>query len=65
MPTIQVTIPQNDLNQNQKSQLIEQLTESMNEFYITEKDEHVKEFVNVRIHETAKSGYAIGGKIIG
>lgn len=65
MPTIHVTIPKDDLNQNQKSQLIKQLTESISEFYITEKDEQVKEFVNIRIHETAESGYAVGGDIIG
>lgn len=65
MPTIQVTIPQDDLNQNQKSQLVKRLTESVSEFYITEKDEQVKEFVNIRIHETAENGYAIGGDIIG
>ncbi len=65
MPTIHVTIPKDDLNQNQKSQLIKQLTESISEFYITEKDEQVKEFVNIRIHETAENGYAVGGDIIG
>lgn len=65
MPTIQVTVPQDDLNQDQKSQLIEQLTESISEFYITEKEEQVKEFVNIRIHETAENGYAVGGDIIG
>lgn len=65
MPTIQVTIPKDDLNQNQKSQLIKRLTESVSEFYITKKDEHVKEFVNIRIHETAENGYAVGGNIIG
>lgn len=65
MPTLQVTVPQNDLNQYQKSQLIEQLTESISEFYLTEKDEQVKEFVNIRIHETTENGYAVGGNIIG
>lgn len=40
MPTIQVTIPRDDLDQNQKSQLVEQLTESISEFYITDKNEH-------------------------
>lgn len=65
MPTLQITIPQDDLDPNQKSQLIEQLTDSINEFYITEKNEQVKEFVNIRIHETAENGYAVGGDIIG
>ncbi|SHF07779.1 4-oxalocrotonate tautomerase family enzyme [Fodinibius roseus] len=65
MPTIQVTIPRDDLDQNQKSQLVQQLTESISEFYITEKNEQVKEFVNIRIHETSENGYAVGGDIIG
>lgn len=65
MPTIQVTIPQDDLNQDQKSQLIEQLTDSISKFYITEKNEEVQELVNIRIHETAENGYAVGGDIIG
>jgi 4-oxalocrotonate tautomerase family enzyme len=65
MPTLQVTIPKNDLNQEQKSQLIAKLTKSISEFYISEKDENVKKFVNVRIHETVKNGYGVGGNIIG
>ncbi|NGP87784.1 hypothetical protein [Fodinibius halophilus] len=65
MPTLQLTVPKNDLTDNEKSQLINRLTETVGNFYEKEKDEQIQEFINVQIRETTKNGYAIGGDIIG
>lgn len=65
MPTIRLTIPPNDLTDQQKQAFIERTTDTVSEFYREEKNEDIREFVNVRITETAETGYAVGGEIIG
>lgn len=65
MPTIRLTVPPDDLSDQQKEAFIEHITDSVSQFYLEEKDEDVREFVNVRITETAKTEYAIGGEVIG
>lgn len=65
MPTLRLTVPPNDLDDEQKAAFIERVTDTVSQFYLDEKDEDVREFVNVRIAETAESGYAVGGEIIG
>jgi phenylpyruvate tautomerase PptA (4-oxalocrotonate tautomerase family) len=65
MPTIRLTVPSDDLSDQQKEAFIEHMTDSVSQFYLEEKDEDVREFVNIRITETAETGYAIGGEIIG
>ncbi|MDR8393765.1 hypothetical protein NC796_21605 [Aliifodinibius sp. S!AR15-10] len=65
MPTVQLTVPKNDLNRSEKTKFIEHLTDSVAQFYDEEKDEQIKEFVNVQIRETTEGGYAVGGEIIG
>jgi 4-oxalocrotonate tautomerase family enzyme len=65
MPTIRLTVPPNDLDDEQKAAFIERVTDTISQFYLDEKDEDIREFVNVRITETAETGYAVGGEIIG
>ncbi|MFB6230561.1 MAG: 4-oxalocrotonate tautomerase family protein [Salinibacter sp.] len=65
MPTIRLTVPPGDLSDQQKEAFIERMTDTVSQFYREEKDEDVREFVNVRIAETAETGYAIGGEVIG
>ena len=65
MPTIQLTVPQDDLDAEEKSALVDHMTRSVSQFYADLRDEDVREFVNVRIVETAENGYAVGGEIIG
>ena len=65
MPTLRLTVPPNDLDDEQKAAFIERVTDTVSQFYLDEKDEDVREFVNVRIAETAETGYAVGGEIIG
>jgi 4-oxalocrotonate tautomerase family enzyme len=65
MPTLRLTVPPNDLDDEQKAAFIERVTDTVSQFYLDEKDEDIREFVNVRITETAETGYAVGGEIIG
>jgi 4-oxalocrotonate tautomerase family enzyme len=65
MPTLRLTVPPNDLDDEQKAAFIERVTDTVSQFYLEEKDEDIREFVNVRITETAETGYAVGGEIIG
>jgi 4-oxalocrotonate tautomerase family enzyme len=65
MPTIRLTVPPDDLSTEQKEAFIERMTDTVSQFYREEKDEDVRAFVNVRITETAESGYAVGGDVIG
>jgi 4-oxalocrotonate tautomerase family enzyme len=65
MPSIRLTVPAGDLTDEQKSALVEQITDTVGDFYLEVKDEEVHQFVNVRIVETAENGYAVGGEIIG
>ena len=65
MPTIRLTVPPDDLSNEQKKAFIERVTDTVSQFYREEKDEDIREFVNVRITETAETGYAIGGEVIG
>lgn len=65
MPTIRLTVPPDDLDDEQKAAFIEHVTDTVSQFYLDQKDEDIREFVNVRITETAETGYAVGGEIIG
>ena len=65
MPTIRLTVPPEDLTDEQKAAFIERITDTVSQFYLEEKDEDVHEFVNVRVVETAENGYAVGGEVIG
>lgn len=65
MPTIRLTVPPEDLTDEQKAILIERMTDAVDQFYLEEKGEDIREFVNIRIVETAETGYAIGGEVIG
>ncbi|MFB6279370.1 MAG: 4-oxalocrotonate tautomerase family protein [Salinibacter sp.] len=65
MPTIRLTVPPGDLSDQQKEAFIERMTDTVSQFYREEKDEDIREFVNVRITETAETGYAVGGEVIG
>jgi 4-oxalocrotonate tautomerase family enzyme len=65
MPTIRLTVPPDDLSNEQKAAFIERVTDTVSQFYREEKDEEIREFVNVRITETAETGYAVGGEVIG
>jgi phenylpyruvate tautomerase PptA (4-oxalocrotonate tautomerase family) len=65
MPTLQLTVPKDDLDADEKAELIDRLTDTVSEFYQKEQDEDIRDFVNVQITETADTGYAVGGTIIG
>lgn len=65
MPTIRLTVPPEDLTDEQKAIFIERMTDAVDQFYLEEKGEDIREFVNIRIVETAETGYAIGGEVIG
>lgn len=65
MPTIRLTVPQGDLSEAQKIKFVERVTDAVSRFYLEEKEEEVRSFVNVQISETAENGYAVGGEIIG
>jgi phenylpyruvate tautomerase PptA (4-oxalocrotonate tautomerase family) len=65
MPTLQLTVPEGDLDADEKAELIDRLTDTVSEFYQKEQDEDIRDFVNVQITETADTGYAVGGTIIG
>lgn len=65
MPTLQLSVPQGDLSNEQKAAFIERLTDAVSQFYEDEKEEDVRAFVNVQIRETCEQGYAVGGEIIG
>lgn len=65
MPTVQMTVPQGDLTQEQKSEVVERLTETVSQFFQEYKEENVRDYVVVHIRETSPGGYALGGHIIG
>ena len=65
MSTLQLTVPKDDLDADEKAELIDRLTDTVSEFYQKEQDEDIRDFVNVQITETADTGYAVGGTIIG
>lgn len=65
MPTVQMTVPQGDLTQEQKAEVVERLTDTVSRFFRDAKQEDVRDFVVVHIRETAPGGYALGGRIIG
>ena len=65
MPTLQLTVPNDDLDADEKAELIDRLTDTVSEFYRDAHDDDLREFVNVQITETAEEGYAVGGTIIG
>ncbi|MFA9462487.1 tautomerase family protein [Thiohalorhabdus methylotrophus] len=65
MPTVRLTVPQNDLSKADKEEMVERLTQTVSTFFQERKQEDVRNFVMVQISETAESGYALGGEIIG
>ena len=65
MPTLQLTVPEGDLDADEKAELIDRLTDTVSQFYRDAHDEDLRKFVNVQITETAEDGYAVGGTIIG
>ncbi len=65
MPTLQMTVPEGDLSEGEKAEMIERLTTTVSDFFQERKEDNVRDFVMVHIRETAKGGYALGGTIIG
>jgi phenylpyruvate tautomerase PptA (4-oxalocrotonate tautomerase family) len=65
MPTLQLTVPNDDLDADEKAEVIDRLTDTVSQFYRDAHDDDLREFVNVQITETAEEGYAVGGTIIG
>lgn len=65
MPTVQVTLPSGDLSSEQKTEMANRLTDTVSGFFHEQKQEDIRSFVMVQIHETAENGYAVGGEIIG
>lgn len=65
MPTLRMTVPENDLTNEQRERAVAELTEALGRFYDREKGEDLQPFVMVQISETAPRGYAVGGEIIG
>lgn len=65
MPTLRLTVPEDDLDAEQKDKLIARLTDTVSQFYQEAHGEDLREFVNVQILETAEGGYAVGGTVIG
>lgn len=65
MPTLRLTVPEDDLDPEQKHELIDRLTDTVSRFYQEAHGEDLHDFVNVQILETAADGYAVGGTVIG
>jgi phenylpyruvate tautomerase PptA (4-oxalocrotonate tautomerase family) len=69
MPTVSVTLPKDSWSEQEKSQLIDSITQLIAtktvEFGKMPSIEAITPFVAVHIHETAKGGYASGGTIFG
>lgn len=65
MPTLRLTVPDGDLDADQKKEMIDRLTDTVSRFYREAHGEELREFVNVQILETAEDGYAVGGTVIG
>jgi len=65
MPTLRLTVPEDDLTAEQKREVIARLTDTISTFYREEQGDDLREFVNVQITETTEGGYAVGGTVIG
>lgn len=65
MPTIKLTVPKNSWTKDEKAQIIDQLTNALNDVAQTSGKGNIKQFIGVQIEETAEGGYAIGGQIFG
>lgn len=65
MPTVRVTLPQDDLSGEQKARMVERLTETVGRFFEEEEKGDLRSYVVVHISETAAQGYGVGGEIIG
>ncbi|MEO0520975.1 MAG: hypothetical protein AAF171_27200 [Cyanobacteria bacterium P01_A01_bin.116] len=65
MPTIKLTVPQNAWTKDEKAQIIERFTNTLNEVAQASGKGDIKQFIGVQIEETAEGGYAIGGQIFG
>lgn len=65
MPTVRVTVPQDDLTGEQRSRLTGHLTEAVGAFFEAEGKGDIRDYVVVHVGETAAGGYAVGGEVIG
>ncbi|MFQ6552683.1 tautomerase family protein [Aestuariibius insulae] len=65
MPTIRVTVPQSAWSKEEKAQIVEKLTDGLNNVAGASGKGDIKQFINVHIEETAEGGYAMGGQVVG
>jgi len=65
MPTLRVTVPQDDLDAEQRERLVGRLTETVGGFFEAEGKGDLRPYVVIHITETAARGYGVGGEVIG
>ena len=65
MPTIRVTVPKNAWTVEQKSEIVQSLTDGLAGIAQTAGKGDIKQYINVHIEETAEGGYAMGGTVVG
>lgn len=65
MPTVRVTVPKDDLTNEQRERLVGRLTEDVGRFFESEDKGDLRQFVVVHVTETAERGYGVGGEVIG
>lgn len=65
MPTVRVTVPKNDLTEDQRSRLVAHVTEEIGRFFEAENKGDLRDYVIVHVNETAGGGYGVGGAVIG
>ncbi|MEM1309271.1 MAG: hypothetical protein AAGF98_07185 [Cyanobacteria bacterium P01_H01_bin.153] len=65
MPTIKLTVPRNAWTKDEKAQIVERFTDTLNEIAQSSGKGDIKQFIGVQIEEAAEGGYAIGGQIFG
>lgn len=65
MPTIRLTVPPNAWTKDEKSILVESLTEALASVAEKSGKGDLRQFIGVQIDETAEGGYAVGGKVLG
>lgn len=65
MPTIRVTVPKNAWTKEEKSEIVQKLTDGLATVGQTSGKGDIKQYINVHIDETAEGGYAMGGNVVG
>lgn len=65
MPTLRMTVPKQDLTDEQRRRLVDRLTETVGAFYEEEGKGDIRANVVIHISETAGQGYGVGVEIIG